>query len=238
MRSNLTFILAALILGAGIAFSGFQIGKMHLNGLKFQRYVSVKGLAEREVDADLAIWAFRMTTASNDLNYLQKKLESDSRIIEEFLSSEGFDKNEFGSGVAEIQDLETFSYGPPNQGNTFRYIAKKDFTIRTSDIPKLHTALGNISSLIGQGIVLESKNQWQGVEYLFTRLNDIKPAMIEEATKNAREAAQKFAQDAGSKVGKIKSASQGLFTITDRDVNTGYIKNVRIVTTIDFYLED
>lgn len=238
MRTNLTYILVALMLSVGIAFSGYLIGNMHLNGLKYQRYVSVKGLAEREVNANLAIWAFRMTTASNDLNYLQKKLESDARIIENFLIDEGFSREEFSSGVAEIQDLETFSYGPPNQANTFRYIAKKDFTIRTSDIPKLHAALGNISSLIGEGIVLESKNQWQGVEYLFTRLNEIKPAMIEEATKNAREAAQKFAQDAGSKVGKIKSANQGLFTISNRDINTGYIKNVRIVTTIDFYLED
>jgi hypothetical protein len=238
MRTNLIYILVALILSIGIVIAGYQVGNMHLNGLKFQRYVSVKGLAEREVDANLAIWAFRMTTASNDLNYLQKKLENDTRIIEDFLSGEGFGTEEFSAGVAEIQDLETFSYGSPNQTNSFRYIAKKDFTIRTSDISKLHTARGNISSLIGEGIVLESKNQWQGVEYLFTRLNEIKPAMIEEATKNAREAAQKFAQDAGSKVGKIKSASQGLFTITDRDINTGYIKNVRIVTTIDFYLED
>ena len=238
MRTNITYILVALILSIGIILAGYLVGNMHLNGLKYQRYVSVKGLAEREVDANLAIWAFRMTIASNELNYLQKKLEDDTRVIQNFLSEEGFETVEFSAGVAEIQDLQTFSYGSPNQSNPFRYIAKKDFTIRTSDIPKLHRALGNISSLIGEGIVLESKNQWQGIEYLYTELNEIKPSMIEEATKNAREAAQKFAQDAGSKVGKIRSASQGLFTISDRDINTGYIKNVRIVTTIDFYLED
>ncbi|MBR9999230.1 MAG: SIMPL domain-containing protein [Cyclobacteriaceae bacterium] len=237
MRLNITYILIALILSVGIILAGNLVGKMHLNGLKYQRYVSVKGLAEREVDANLAIWPFRMTIASNDLNLLQKKLENDSRIILNFLSEEGFD-SEFSTGVAEIQDSQTFNYGSPNQSNSLRYIARKDFTIRTPDIPKLHRALGNISSLIGKGIVLESKNQWQGVEYLFTDLNEIKPGMIEEATKNAREAAQKFAQDAGSKVGKIKSANQGLFTISDRDINTGYIKNVRIVNTIDFYLED
>jgi hypothetical protein len=238
MRTNITYILVALILSIGIILAGYLVGNMHLNGLKYQRYVSVKGLAEREVDANLAIWAFRMTIASNELNFLQKKLEDDTRVIENFLSEEGFETAEFSAGVAEIQDLQTFSYGSPNQSNPFRYIAKKDFTIRTSDIPKLHRALGNSSSLIGEGIVLESKNQWQGIEYLYTELNEIKPGMIEEATKNAREAAQKFAQDAGSKVGKIKSASQGLFTISDRDINTGYIKNVRIVTTVDFYLED
>jgi len=238
MRTNLSYIIVALILSIGMIIAGNLVGNMHLNALKYQRYVSVKGLAEREVDASLAIWPFRITIASNELNYLQKKLENDTRIIEKFLTEEGFDRTEFSSGVAEIQDLQTFSYGSPNQSNPFRYIAKKDFTIRTSDIPKLQAALGNISSLIGEGIVLESKNQWQGVEYIFTELNEIKPGMIEEATKNARAAAQKFAQDAGSEVGKIKSASQGLFTISDRDINTGYIKKVRIVTTIDFYLED
>lgn len=238
MRTNLIYPLTALILSTGIVLAGYLVGNMHLNGLKYQRYVSVKGLAEREVDANLAIWAFRMTIAGNELNFLQQKLENDTRIVENFLTKEGFEASEFSTGVPEIQDLQTFSYGSPNQSNPYRYIAKKDFTIRTSDIPKLHRALDKISSLIGEGIVLESKNQWQGIEYLFTKLNDIKPGMIEEATKNAREAAQKFAQDAGSKVGKIKSASQGLFTITDRDINTGYIKNVRIVTTVDFYLED
>ena len=238
MHSNLSYILIALILSTGIMVAGNLVGNMHLRGLEYQRYVSVKGLAEREVDADLAIWPFRITIAEDDLNALQKKLENDSRIIENFLSSSNFETTEFSSGVAEIQDTQTYNYGSPNASNSPRYIARKDFTVRTPDIPKLHLALKNISELVGKGIVLESKNQWQGVEYLFTGLNDIKPAMIEEATKNAREAAQKFAQDAGSKVGKIKSASQGLFTINDRDINTGYIKNVRIVTTIDFYLED
>jgi uncharacterized protein len=238
MRNNVIYVLIALILSIGIILAGYMVGNMHLRGLKYQRYVSVKGLAESEVDANLAIWPFRMTVAGNDLNLLQKKLENDTRIIMNFLTESGFDPAEFSAGVAEIQDLQTLSYGSPNQSNTMRYIARKDFTIRTSDINKLHHSLGNISTLIGEGIVLESKNQWQGVEYLFTRLNEIKPAMIEEATRNAREAAQKFAQDAGSKVGKIKSANQGLFTISDRDVNTGYIKKVRVVNTIDFYLED
>jgi hypothetical protein len=238
MRTNIVYVLVAFILSIGMILAGYLVGEMHRNALKHQRFVSVKGLAEREVDASLAIWPFRMTIASNELNYLQEKLENDSRTIENFLLEEEFDRDEFSSGVAEIQDLQTFSYGSPVQTNPFRYIAKKDFTIRTGDIPKLQAALGNISSLIGKGIVLESKNQWQGVEYLFTELNEIKPGMIEEATKNAREAAEKFAQDAGSKVGKIKSANQGLFTISDRDINTGYIKKVRIVTTIDFYLED
>lgn len=238
MRSDSTYIFIALILSIGFILAGHLVGNMHLRGLKSQRYVSVKGLAEREVDANLAIWPFRLTVASNELSSLQKKLENDTRIILDFLTESDFDNTEFSTGIAEIQDLQTLSYGSPNQSNPLRYIARKDFTIRTADIPKLHEALGNITTLIGEGIVLESKNQWQGVEYLFTRLNDIKPAMIEEATRNAREAAQKFAQDAGSKVGKIKSANQGLFTISDRDVNTGYIKNVRIVNTIDFYLED
>jgi hypothetical protein len=96
----------------------------------------------------------------------------------------------------------------------------------------------NITSLIGQGIVLSQTNYWQQAEYLYTSLNDIKPVMIEEATKNARQAAGKFAVDSDSKVGKIKKASQGLFTITNRDMNSPHIKKVRVVSTIEFYLDD
>ena len=103
---------------------------------------------------------------------------------------------------------------------------------------KLQQAVAEIPSIIGKGIILGSKNYWQQIEYLYTGLNEIKPSMIEEATKNARQAAEKFARDSDSKVGKIKSASQGLFSIQNRDVNTGNIKKARVVNTVVFYLED
>ncbi len=160
-----------------------------------------------------------------------------SATLTQYFDQYGFDSSELTVGSPNIQDTKAQVYGGNNY-NPYRYIALADFTIRTNDLDKLRKATQNISSIIGQGIVVGSKNQWQPVQYLFTKLNDIKPEMIEEATKNARQAAEKFARDSGSKVGKLKSARQGVFSIFDRDVNTGEIKKVRVVSTLDFYLED
>lgn len=113
-----------------------------------------------------------------------------------------------------------------------------EFTARTSDLKKLQTALTDSIELISQGILIGSRDTWRPIEYIFTKLNDIKPQMIEEATKNAREVAEKFAMDSNSAVGKIKSANQGIFSIMDRDQNTPFIKKVRVVTTIDYFLKD
>ena len=117
-------------------------------------------------------------------------------------------------------------------------MAKSEFTLRTTDVPKLQTALTESLNLLSRGIVMGSKNEWEPIEYIFTGLNALKPEMIEEATKNAREVAEKFARDSNSEVGQIRVARQGLFSITNRDANTPQIKKVRVVTTIDFQLED
>ena len=124
------------------------------------------------------------------------------------------------------------------QFSEFRYLAVSEFTVRTNEIEKLQIALSESLTLISKGIILGSKNTWRPIEYIFTGLNEIKPSMVEEATRNAREVAEKFAHDSDSRVGKIRKASQGLFTINDRDENTPYIKMIRVVSTIDFQLED
>jgi hypothetical protein len=129
-------------------------------------------------------------------------------------------------------------YNNNYQNNPFRYLAKSEFTVRTNDIDKLQNARSESLELMSLGILLGSKNTWRPVEYIFTGLNELKPSMIEEATKNAREVAEKFALDSDSQVGEIRMARQGLFTINDRDENTPQIKIVRVVSTIDFQLED
>jgi hypothetical protein len=110
--------------------------------------------------------------------------------------------------------------------------------VRTNNITLLKTALSESLELISKGILIESKNTWRPIVYIFTGLNDIKPPMIEEATKNAREVAEKFAKDSDSRVGRIRTARQGVFSIYDRDENTPEVKVVRVVSTIDFQLED
>lgn len=229
--------IASLILALGLVLAGYFISQTLVAGKKLDRTVVVKGLAEKEVQADLAVWPMQITLSSNELNELQGQLEQQTSKVIEFFKKNGFNEQELSVGSPNIQDTQAQMYGG-QYSSPYRYIAQTDISVRTSDLDKLHKANQKIPSLIGQGIVLGSKNQWQPITYSFTKLNDIKPGMIEEATRNAREAAEKFARDSGSKVGKIKSANQGLFSISNLDENTGEIKNVRIVSTIEFYLED
>lgn len=231
-------IPAAIILSLGLILGGYFIGNFFVKAKKFDRSVVVKGLAEKEVLADLAIWPMKFTEASNDLAEIERNINTKSRIVIDFLKERGVTEEEISKGVPAITDALANPYTQQGQTAANRYTGSFDITVRTSDIPKLKRAMEDITSLIGKGIVIGQANYWQQVEYLYTALNEIKPGMIEEATKNARQAADKFAVDSDSKVGKIKTASQGLFTISDRDMNSPHIKTVRVVTTIEFYLED
>ncbi|MFA6352106.1 MAG: SIMPL domain-containing protein, partial [Bacteroidales bacterium] len=127
-------------------------------------------------------------------------------------------------------------YGGGNQYIEYRYVGRAQMTVRTDQIDRMTKAITRLTDLVGKGIALNQDQYMSQVQYLFTELNSIKPQMIEEATKNAREAAEKFAIDSDSKVGKIKRATQGMFSINDRDMNTPYRKIVRVVTTVEYYL--
>ena len=207
MNGKGNFVIPALLIAVGVIIAGLFVGQMHLKGKKYDRHVTVKGLAEREVMADVAIWAFTLTAGSDNLNSLKTKLDSDTEDVLAFVKSQGFNDDEMSVGFPNIQD--TRAQGYQGAANQLRYVARTDFTIRTGDIDKLHATMAAMPELIGEGIVIQAKNQWQPVQYLYTKLNDIKPPMIEEATKNAREVADKFAADSGSKVGKIKNRHPG-----------------------------
>lgn len=226
-----------LILCASIVMAGFFVGNMHKIGKKYDRFVQVKGLSEREVNADLAVWPINITLTANDLNSLKINIEKQNDEVYNFFIGQGFEKDELTKGSTNIRDVRADIYNSNSQNNEFRYLAKSEFTVRTNDINKLQKALSESLELMSKGILLGSKNTWRPIEYIFTGLNDLKPSMIEEATKNAREVAEKFARDSNSKVGEIRMARQGLFTINDRDENTPQIKIVRVVSTIDFQLE-
>jgi hypothetical protein len=230
--------IKTIVISLSVILAGFFIGNMHKTGKKYDRYVQVKGLSEREVKADLAVWPINITLAGNDLKSLKGKIESQNQEIYNFFIEQGFEKNEISQGSTNITDAHANQYNSNAINREYRYIAQSEFTIRTSNIALLQESLSESLELIANGILLGSKNQWRPIEYIFTGLNEIKPSMIEEATKNAREVAEKFAHDSNSNVGKIRIARQGLFTINDRDANTPEIKIVRVVSTIDFQLED
>ncbi len=229
--------LLTLLLSAAIIIAGYFIGNMHKTGKKYDRYVQVKGLSEREVSADLAVWPMNITLTGNDLRTLKSEIERQNNEVYNFFIKQGFEKSELTKGIATINDANANMYNN-NRNATYRYLAKSEFTVRTSNVEKLQKALAESLDLITKDILLSSKNTWRPIEYIFTGLNELKPSMIEEATKNARDVAEKFAQDSNSKVGEIRKARQGLFTINDRDQNTPEVKIVRVVSTIDFQLED
>jgi len=211
---------------------------MHKRGKVFERHVEVKGLSEREVPADLAVWPMAIALSGNDLQTLERDIEVQNKEVYQFFIQQGFDDSEITRGILNITDTYANQYGSPGQRPEYRYQGNSEFTVRTSDIAKLQKALTTSPELLSKGVLLGSKNSWRPIEYLFTGLNDLKPAMIEEATRNARDVAERFAQDSQSEVGDILVARQGLFTIEDRDQSTPQIKTVRVVSTIDFQLVD
>ena len=230
-------LLPALIIALGLAIAGYFVGDTFLKGKKFDRFVSVKGLSEREVPADLAVWPVNIVLMGNDLQTLRQQIERQNQTVHQFFMDQGFTAEEVTRGVVNMADAQANIYNnAPYSAN--RYLAKSEFTVRTTDIPKLQKALAESLQLLSAGILFGSKNEWQPIEYIFTGLNELKPEMVEEATRNAREVADKFARDSNSSVGEIRVARQGQFSISDRDVNTPQIKVVRVVSTIDFQLAD
>jgi uncharacterized protein len=227
-----------IAIGLGICVAGLSMSHALFEARASARSVSVKGLAEREVGADLVVWPLTFEVTGNDLNDLQTQVEAKRQTIREYLRAAGFEEAEISQSAPRIRDTQSeMQYGqgtPPK----YRYVAQATLTLRTNKVSVVTAAIEKAGDLIGKGIVLVGENYGRTTEFLFTGLNDIKPAMIEEATKNARKAAEQFAKDSGSKVGKIRSASQGLFTITDRDTNSPDRKNVRVVTTVEYYLSD
>ena len=224
MNTKTNYILPAIILALGLGLAGYFIGQTFLKGKQYDRLVTVKGLSEREVPADLAVWPINIVLTGNELQTLRQQLEAQNEEVYQFFLSQGFDPSELSKGLVNISDARANIYNSNAQYSAFRYLAKSELTVRTTDIPKLQRSLNASLELLSKGILFGSKNEWQPVEYTFNGLNDLKPEMIEEATKNAREVADKFARDSDSKVGDIRVARQGLFSISDLDANTPHIK--------------
>ena len=185
---------------------------------------------------DKVIWPLMYKEIGNDISQLYVSLENKNKAIKDFLMKNGISEDEITVSAPEIIDMKAERY--VNENITYRYNATSVLTVSSGKVDLVRKLISEQSDLLKQGIVITSGDYRYQTQFLFTKLNDIKPEMIEEATKNAREAALKFAEDSDSKLGKIRTANQGQFSITDRDANTPYIKNVRVVTTIDYYLND
>ena len=227
---------SGLAIMVGLIVLGFNIPKAVSDYRSFDRIVNVKGLCEREVKADKVIWPVTFKVVSDDIQSIYSQIDRNNQTIISFLVSGGLSENEISVAVPVISDKYANEYG--NNDRTYRYIASSVITVCTDKIDQVLELMSKQSELLKKGIVTGG-NTWENqVQFKYEGLNDIKPEMIEEATKNAREVADKFAKDSGSKLGKIKTARQGTFTIEDRDSNTPEIKKVRVVTSVTYYLKN
>ncbi|MCQ8878148.1 SIMPL domain-containing protein [Pseudoalteromonas shioyasakiensis] len=229
-------VIAAVIFVIGLLGLGLILKSTAIEVKNMERTVTVKGLAEREVLADTAIWPLQFSDADNNLEKLVERVEHKSDAVIAFLKLHGFDDDEISRGAQSIIDKQAREYSSENQ--QYRYIARANITVYTTQPSKVQNALAQVGQLAKQGIAIVQDSYETRIEYLFTGLNDVKPAMVQQATEKAREVAIKFAKDSQSKLGKIKTARQGQFSITDRDSNTPQLKKVRVVTSIEYYLSD
>lgn len=229
--------MEAVILAAGMVLAGYFLKSGIDSAADRGRTVNVKGLAEMEVPADKVTWPLVYKLIGNDLTALYDQIKTTNVKIEQFLTSHGIDTDEISVNAPEIIDMKADRY----VGDTpipYRYNVSAVITVTSDKVDLVRKLISEQGELLKQGVAPIGGDYRYQVTFDYTSLNKIKPQMIEEATKNARAAAEKFAKDSDSKLGKIKSAYQGQFSIGNRDENTPHIKKVRVVTTIDYLLED
>lgn len=226
-------IIGAVAIAVGIALSGLFIKKGFDNFSYRDRVVTVRGLAEREVKANRVTWPVVYQGSADDLTTLYNNVTNNTAKIVTFLKENGLSEDEIQVNAPEVTvNQQGYGYTGP------RYSVTDVVVVSSDKVDEVTALIKRQSELLKMGVTVVSSSWNNQTSYDFTELNEIKPAMVAEATANAREAANKFAEDSGSELGKMKTASQGQFSITDRDQYTPYIKNVRVVSTITYYIKD
>lgn len=227
---------SAFLMAIAIVLSALIIYKAAGKFSDQNRYVSVKGLSEREFPADRVVWPILYKEVGNDLSFLSYSIENKTKIIKQFLLDNGIKESEITASAPEILDLKADRYA--SRDVSFRYNITNVLTVTSSNVEKVRDLLNRQGDLLKQGVVLSAGDYRYQVMYQYTKLNDIKVEMIKEASSNARASAQQFADDSQSVLGKIKSATQGQISISDRDPNTPHIKKIRVVTSVAYFLND
>lgn len=235
-RGLLSYLLLGVAVGLGLLLLGIQIKRGFQEVSENRRTVAVRGLSEREVQANLVTWPIVSKEVGNDLPSLYASIEKTNRIILEFLKNNGIDENEISINAPDVLDLQAERY---SSGNVpFRYNVTNVVVVTSPKVTEINALVKRQVELLKQGVAIVAGDYQYRIQYDYTDLNAIKPEMIADATKNAREAAEKFADDSRSKLGKIKYASQGQFSIDDRDQYTPYIKRIRVVNSVEYFLKD
>ncbi|SFR41971.1 hypothetical protein SAMN05216203_0137 [Marinobacter daqiaonensis] len=233
--------LVALLIGVSLIVSA-SILRDGLTGLKTgDRYVTVKGVAEQDVDADLALWPIRFAASGNTLEAARESASRSRESVMAFLKLQAIPDDAVELQRLEVMDTRANPY--QSEHTTPKVIISQTLMVRTDQVERIRQAARNVSDLVDSGVLLQSDYGPTGPTYLFTRLNDIKPRMIQEATAAALESARQFARDADATLGGLRRANQGVFQILARDQAPGItaeqqpFKTVRVVSTFDYYLE-
>ena len=233
--NKISGFIPSLLVAVAIVVLGMCL-KAGIDGFSHRdRAVTVRGLCEKEVMANKVTWPIVTKEMGNELPAIYDKIQRNNDAILAFLKDNGIEDSEISVNPPAVNDRMANSYS--NENVRYRYNVTNVIVVTSSKVDKIRKLIEAQTQLLKQGIAVAEDYEYQ-TTYEYTDLNSIKPEMIAEATRNAREAANKFAADSDSRLGKIKTATQGQFSITDRDQYTPYIKNIRIVTYIDYYLED
>jgi hypothetical protein len=225
-------IIEAAIIAVGMTAMGWSIKSGIDNFSNKDRKVTVKGLAEREVKADKVTWSLSSNEMGDDLPTLYERINVKTGKIKAFLKKSGIDEEEITVNPPTVNDLESNQWSE-NRRN-FRYIINNTLTVSTKKVDMVNKAIFKQAELLKQGVAIEGSNP----QYEYVSFQQMKPEMMEEAIKNAQKTADQFAKASDSKLGKIHTAGQGQFEINDRDLNTPYIKKLRVVTTVTYSLDD
>lgn len=229
-------ILPAFLIAAGIFFLGVFIKSGFDNFSYRDRVVTVRGLAEKEVKANKVTWPIVCKEVGNDLQAIYAKITATNNAVTTFLKNNGVSDSEILVQAPQIADLQADRYS--SQNIPYRYNVTSVVVVTSDNVDKINELIKRQTELLKDGVAITEGGYEYRTIYEYAALNDVKPEMIAEATKNARKAADKFAADSHSRIGKIKTASQGQFSIDDRDPYTPYLKKIRVVSTIVFYIED
>jgi hypothetical protein len=243
MNNNQGILALALALVAiGLALCGWFVGQGFVHGRTADRFVTVKGVAERDLLADIALWPIQFAATADELDRAQAQIRESRHKVLDFLAGHSIEPAAVQVHRLSVQDLYANAYrsGPVQS----RFIIQQTLMVRSSEAERIEKASQEIGELVDAGVVLSSDGPMSNAPtYLFTRLSEHKPAMIAEATANARRAAEEFASDSGSQLGKIRRANQGVFVILARDRAPGIEeqgqrqKTIRMVTTVEYFLE-
>ena len=232
--------IAATVIAIGLIGLGITLGLLMKQGIssisESKRTLAVKGLSEREVKANKVTWPVVYKVIGNDMQTIYNQIEASNKIIISYLSENGLAAEDFTTSAPKVFDKQAERYSNDVVGT--RFTATGVIIVTTDKVDLVRKLIQNQGELMKKGVAISISDYEYNTIYEYTDLNTIKPEMIAEATQKAREAAQKFADDSGSKVGKIMSASQGQFSIDDRDPYTPFIKKVRVVTVINYSIDD